>query len=67
MTPEERQKRIAQLYQMPVNVLIELVVKLEEDVAETRDLRKRISAIRNLATDPEERRGKGRPRKESIE
>ena len=67
MTPEERQKRIAQLYQMPVNVLIELVVKLEEDVAETRDLRKRIGAIRNLATPVEERRGKGRPRKESIE
>lgn len=61
MTIEERQKRTAQLYAMPVNVLIELVIKLEEDNKAVRELRRRLNMIRNIATDPDERRGRGRP------
>ena len=48
----------------PVNTLIELIIKLEDEVKETREYRKRLMAIRNLATPPEERRGKGRPKKD---
>lgn len=64
MENEERQNRYKQLMNQPVNTLIELIIKLEDDVKETREYRKRMMAIRNLATPPEERRGKVRPKKE---
>lgn len=64
MENEERQNRYKQLMNQPVNTLIELIIKLEDDVKETREYRKRLMAIRNLATPPEERRGKGRPKKD---
>ena len=64
MENEERQNRYKQLMNQPVNTLIELIIKLEDDGKETREYRKRLMAIRNLATPPEERRCKGRPKKE---
>lgn len=49
---------------LPMNVLIELLLKLEEENKETRELRRRLLQIRNIATDPGERRPIGRPRKD---
>lgn len=49
---------------LPMNVLIELLLKLEEENKETRELRKRLQQIRNIATDPGERNPVGRPRKD---
>lgn len=66
MGTEERNKRREQLMALPMNVLIELVIKLEEENKETRDLRKRLQQIRNIATDPGERNPVGRPRKEAV-
>lgn len=60
----ERKERYQQLMALPVNVLIELVIKLEEENKTTRDLRKRLMQIRNIATPVEERRPAGRPKKE---
>lgn len=64
MTQEERQERYKKLMTQPVGVLIELIVKLEEDNEKTREYRKRLMQIRNLATDKEDRRPIGRPKKE---
>lgn len=49
---------------LPLNTLIELVIKLEEENKTTRELRKRLMQIRNIATPVEERSKPGRPRKE---
>lgn len=51
---------------LPMNVLIELVIKLEEENKETRELRKRLQQIRNISTNPGERNPVGRPRKEAV-
>ena len=64
MTQEERQERYKKLMTQPVGVLIELIIKLEEDNEKTREYRKRLMQIRNLATDKEDRRPIGRPKKE---
>ena len=49
---------------LPMNVLIELIIKLEEENKTARELRRRLLQIRNIATDPGERRPIGRPRKD---
>ena len=64
MTTEERNKRREQLMALPMNVLIELIIKLEEENKPARELRRRLLQIRNIATDPGERRPIGRPRKD---
>ena len=64
MTQEERNARYQKLMTQPVGVLIELIIKLEEENEKTRELRRRLMQIRNLATDPGERRPIGRPKKE---
>lgn len=66
MDTEERNKRREQLMSLPMNVLIELVIKLEEENKETRELRKRLQQIRNISTNPGERNPVGRPRKEAV-
>ena len=64
MTQEERNERYKKLMTQPVGVLIELIIKLEEENEKTRDYRRRLMQIRNLATDPGERRPIGRPKKD---
>lgn len=64
MTQEERNTRYQKLMTQPVGVLIEHIIRLEEENEKTRELRKRLMQIRNLATDPGERRPIGRPKKD---
>ena len=64
MDTEERNKRYQQLMTQPVNVLIETIIRLEEENKQTREYRRRLMQIRNIATPQEERRPIGRPKKE---
>ena len=64
METEERNQRYQQLMTLPVNVLIETIIRLEEENQKTREYKKRLQQIRNLATPKEERRPIGRPKKE---
>lgn len=64
MTQEERNTRYQKLMTQPVGVLIEHIIRLEEENEKTRELRRRLMQIRNLATDPGERRPIGRPKKD---
>ena len=64
MTQEERNTRYQKLMTQPVGVLIEHIIRLEEENEKTRELRRRLMQICNLATDPGERRPIGRPKKD---
>lgn len=64
MTTEEKSERYRKLMTQPVGVLIEHIIRLEEENEKTRELRRRLMQIRNLATDPGERRPIGRPKKD---
>lgn len=64
MTDQERNERYKKLMTQPVGVLIELIIKLEEENEKTRDYRRRLMQIRNIALDPDERRAPGRPKKD---
>lgn len=64
MTPEEKKERYEKLMTQPIRVLIEHILRLEEENEKTRDYRRRLMQIRNLATDPGERRPIGRPKKD---
>lgn len=59
-----QEERMRQLLSKPVVELCEIILRLEEENAKVKEYRKRLVQIRNLALDPEERRGKGRPKKE---
>ena len=61
---EKRQARMEQLYLKPVGELVRMIIELEEEVGKTKEYRKRLIQIRNIATPQEERRPIGRPRKE---
>lgn len=62
---EKRQARMEVLLQKPVGELVRMIVALEDEVQKTKEYRKRLIQIRNLALDPGERRPIGRPRKET--
>lgn len=64
MTTEEKSERYRKLMTQPVGVLIEHILRLEEENEKTRDYRRRLMQIRNLATDKEDRRPIGRPKKD---
>lgn len=59
------QERVDQLLGKPVKDLVEMIIRYEEELDVMKDYRKRLVQIRNIATDPDERRPKGRPRKEN--
>lgn len=58
---ERRQARMNNLYMKPVGELVRMIVELEEQVALTKEYRKRLLQIRNIALEPGERRRPGRP------
>ena len=63
MTEEEIQARREVLMNKPLAELIEHTLHLEEQVLESKQIRKRMMMIRNLVLEPEERRQRGRPKK----
>lgn len=62
----ENDERVRYLLSKPVTELVNMIIRLEEENKETRELRKRLQQIRNIATDPRERNPVGRPRKEAV-
>lgn len=60
----ENDERVRYLLSKPVTELVNMVIRLEEENKTTRELRKRLMQIRNIATPVEERSKPGRPRKE---
>lgn len=59
-----QEERMRQLLSKPVVELCEMILRLEAENVKAKEYRKRLVQIRNLATPVEERRGKGRPKKE---
>lgn len=60
---EERNERIEQLYNKPVNELVRMIVALEEENNKLKEYRARLIKIRNLVVPDEEKRKQGRPSK----
>ena len=65
MTPEKETAMRDVLMQKSVGELINIIISDQEELEEAKKLRRRITQIRNLALDPEERRKPGRPQKTS--
>jgi hypothetical protein len=64
MTEEQKNALRETLYGKYVRELVETIINMAEVQEEYRMLRRRMSQIRNLVLEPEERRAPGRPRKE---
>ena len=60
----ENDERVRYLLSKPVTELVNMIIRLEEENKNARELRRRLLQIRNIATDPGERRPIGRPRKD---
>ena len=66
-TFKAREERRNQLLTKPISELIEMIIYLEGQVALTREYRSKLMKIKNILTPEDERRGKGRPRKEELD
>ena len=65
MLSEEQKNSLREvLYNKSVRELVELIIEMQEEVEESKLLRRRFMQIRNLVLDPEERRKPGRPKKD---
>lgn len=62
MTPDQRKAKAEILYGKSVRELIEIILVQEEELEEAKKFRSTLIKIRNLLTDPEERRKQGRPK-----
>lgn len=51
------------LYGKSVRELVEYIIQAQEELQEAKEIRRRLIQIRNLATDPKDRRSVGRPKK----
>lgn len=58
------EERKMQLMQRSITELINYIIKLEDENREVKAYRKALNNIRNMVTPVDERRGRGRPRKE---
>lgn len=63
MTPDEKNKLIEKLYNLPVSQLVQMIIDAQEEVQESKELKRRMLQIRNIVLDKEERRRPGRPSK----
>lgn len=50
------------LYNKSVRELVEMLIAMQEEVDEAKQIRRRFKQIQNLLKDPEERRKPGRPK-----
>lgn len=58
-------ERREQLMRLPLTTLIDRIIRLENELEESRSYRRRLIQIRNLCLEPEERASRGRPKKEN--
>lgn len=65
MLSEEQKNALREvLLGKSVGELINIIINTQEELEEAKQIRRRFSQIRNLLKDPDERNGRGRPRKE---
>ena len=59
-------ERTQQLLAKPVTELCEMIISLQEENEKLKEYRSRLIKVKNLLADDNERRGKGRPKKDEI-
>ena len=59
-------ERTQQLLAKPVTELCQMIISLEEENEKLKEYRSRLIKIRNLVVPDEEKRGKGRPKKDEV-
>ena len=65
MLSEEQKNALREvLLSKSVGELINIIINTQEELEEAKQIRRRFSQIQNLLKDPDERNGRGRPRKE---
>lgn len=62
MTEDQKHALRETLYNKSVRELVEMLIAMQEEVEEAKQIRRRFTQIKNLLKDPEERRRPGRPR-----
>lgn len=63
MLSEEQKNALREtLYNKSVRELVEMLIVMQEEVEEAKQIRRRFKQIQNLLKDPEERQRPGRPR-----
>lgn len=62
MSPEERTARTEVLYGKSVRELIEIILSQEEEIQEAKVFRSKLIKIRNILSEPDEKRRQGRPK-----
>lgn len=62
MTPEKKNEIKETLYNKSVRELVEMLIEMQEEVEEAKQIRRRFKQIQNLLLDPDERRRPGRPK-----
>lgn len=62
----ELSERTQQLLAKPVTELCQRIIELEEENEKLKEYRSRLIKVKNLLADDNERRGKGRPKKDEI-
>lgn len=64
MLSEEQKNALREtLYNKSIRELVEMLISMQEEVDEAKQIRRRFKQIQNLLKDPEERRRPGRPSK----
>lgn len=59
-------ERTQQLLAKPVTELCQMIISLEEENEKLKEYRSRLIKVKNLLADDNEKRGKGRPKKDEI-
>ena len=59
-------ERTQQLLAKPVTELCQMIISLEEENERLKEYRTRLIKIRSLVVPDEEKRGKGRPKKDEV-
>lgn len=59
-------ERTQQLLAKPVTELCQMIISLQEENEKLKEYRTRLIKIRNLVVPDEDKRGKGRPKKDEI-
>lgn len=64
MTDAQKDALRENLYNKSVRELVEMLIVMQEEVDEAKQIRRRFMQIQNLLKDPDERRKQGRPKKD---
>jgi uncharacterized membrane protein len=63
MLSEEQKNALREtLYNKSIRELVEMLIAMQEEVDEAKQIRRRFKQIQNLLKDPEDRRKPGRPK-----